>query len=216
MDKLVSFLDWQNLIFLLPGGFSVIILLISMVSGIGAGHDVDHDVDHDVEHDMAAHDVDMHHDVHHDAKGGIFVKALGFIGFGRIPLMIFLVTLGLSYTVAGLVLYRFFTYNIVDSFFMALALAVSVTGAFSKMMARYVPKSESYGMKRMELIGKEGEVRYTVDKDNGTVTILDRHGNLQQIECKAGSKGLTIAPGAKVTVEGWDDTSSQYTVNQNS
>jgi hypothetical protein len=121
MANFDSILEWQNLIYLLPGMFAVLLLLISMITGAESDHDMDHD---------AVHDVHSDHD--HDDESGMVVKALGFIGFGRVPLMLFFVFSGLSYAVSGLMLHLLFQLSMWESFFFALAFMVGFTAGLSQ------------------------------------------------------------------------------------
>jgi hypothetical protein len=69
-------------------------------------------------------------------------------------------------------------------------------------------------MKPLELVGLPGEVRYTVGADYGTVTLHDKYGTLQQIECALGpTSNETLSPDTKVLVASWDPN-KKYLVNK--
>jgi hypothetical protein len=57
-----------------------------------------------------------------------------------------------------------------------------LTSLMARVIGRFMPRLETYGERKQDFINREAEVRYTIKRDSGTVTLLDKYGNLQQLQ----------------------------------
>ena len=92
---MMELLQWWYLIFVLPfvGALFYILMLIS--GAVSADHDTDLNAGVETDADIG-HDVDLDHDgglEHlHDLEPGMLARALSFLGIGRVPLSIIIIS----------------------------------------------------------------------------------------------------------------------------
>ena len=145
---------WYNLIFILPFGLAVLYLLIMSFGilpidiGFGMDYDLDLDLDHDIDFD---HDIDLDHDLDHDIGAGGAFRALSILGVGRVPLSIIGIAMLLLWGALG-----WLTNNVLEAFiqtssaYATISMAVAFVGSLlltsllTKLLARFVPTSETY------------------------------------------------------------------------
>jgi YqiJ-like protein len=200
----MELLAWWNLVFLLPGGAGIFLVLLSVL-GLGGSHDADHDVP--VHHD---HDHDLHHDAplalppHAGAPGheagheppGLVAGALSLLGVGRAPLTVVLTILCLSFGFVGfalnralgglLPLWQLFPVSLGT----ALVGSTLLTGVSARAIGRLVPREESYATPFAALEGQTGKIVLLLSPTEGYAQVHDRYGNLHEIHCR----GLEGAP----------------------
>ncbi len=197
-------LEWQNLIFLLPMAFALLLLGVSMLGGDGDG-------DHEAEHHFGGHEMDG---VGVDsADASAFSRALDFLGLGRVPVSILIFTWCMLFGFTGLILEHYLLalflplrlLNITLSVIVAFISAGLLTSLLARLTGRFVPRLESYGERKEHFINREAEVRYTITSSSGTVTLLDKYGNLQQFQAQLHeSCNETIPPHTKVVLLSYD------------
>ena len=231
MEQLLA---WHNLIFYIPIVFGLLVV-IGMALGIAgdSDHDVDHDVDHDldldhdvdlahgVDHDFD-HDHDLDHDADHDhghAKEGpsVFVKALAFVGVGKVPLNVVMMMAGLLFGGLGIICNTILEPLLKSpGVFMWISLPVAffgmtfLTGAASQLIGRLMPTSETYIVTKHSLAGCRGNLTLKAGPEFGTANISDREGNIHSVRCR--TRGEDIPKGTPVLVVDYDQETDFYLV----
>jgi hypothetical protein len=227
----MGLLEWQNLIFILPMA-TAILYVVLMAAGISMGEHGDLDVDHDISFDQ---DLEVDHDlgIEHDVDGGhalgdahapdaagaahahhphLLGKALSFLGVGRVPLSILMISICLIWGAVGLVL------NVVlgtDTMwrvvgFTALAAAVG-TRLVAEGLAAVLPGEETYYTPKEQLVGEVGEVLYEVTPTSGTVRLCDSSGNLLDLDCRTWGDER-IPAGARVVLQEYNASADWFAV----
>jgi hypothetical protein len=201
-------LQWQYLIFLLPIAFGALYLLLMSIGGMGdhgADAGVDHDlaVDHDVaiDHDVAVeHDADLGHGAgEHDLQPSFGAALLGFIGLGKAPFSILLLSYCFVWGVAGLAAVQWFGREPAwRPIAIAAVAAVLATRYLAAGLARLIPSVETYSTPLRTLVGLTGEVLYEVTPDSGTVRVRDAEDNLRDVSCRVGADEPRIPAGTRV------------------
>ncbi len=214
------FLDWQNLIFLLPM-LAALAYTLLMAAGLGFGEhsiEVDHDVDLDVGHDFDAgveHDLDTDHDAGHIAHAGhagASARLLGLFGVGRVPLSILILSACFLWGAVGLALnVGLGTANMLRVLGLAALAAVLGTRLLAEGLAALMPGEESYHTTREELVGLAGEVLYEVTPTSGTVRLRDPTGNLRDLDCRIHS-GDGIKAAERVVLDEYDPSADVFFV----
>jgi membrane protein implicated in regulation of membrane protease activity len=174
-----TLLEWQNLIFILPMAFALLLLGVSMLGGDG----------HDGDHDSPGHE----HEVdgygtggHEGGDASIFSRMLDMLGVGRVPVSILVFTWCMLFGFAGLVLQNYLLAGLLPALYVhvlvSVLIAFFVSGILTSLLARVIgalmPRLESYGERKQDFINREAEVRYTITSRSGTVTLTDKYGNL--------------------------------------
>ncbi len=175
-----------------------------MASGtVSHGHDMDTGVDHDVHFEHAAelgafdhgiehvHGSDPEHALMPQQDLGALARALSFFGIGRIPLSILLTTYCYTFGFIGWAsnqligsIFPFPWIFFWVSLFVAVVGSLTFTRSFATILAKLLPKTESYGVSKWSLVGKTGQTRYRITSTFGAVIVYDDFGNLHQVEAR--------------------------------
>lgn len=182
-------------------------------AGIADGPDLDLDLDLQV--DLDAFDLDPgEFDLGLDdveampAQSGGFVPALDAIGFGRMPTLIWLASLLMSFGVTGLALQSVATTLLgtplgsAVSVIAAGAVALWFTGRFGSLFARLLPKTETQSVSTRHLSRRRGRVTQgTAARGRpAEVRVADRYGNTHYLRAEPMRDGEEIPQGADVLV----------------
>jgi membrane protein implicated in regulation of membrane protease activity len=214
-------LEWTSLIFTIPILFGALLVLGSALGFVDFGGDVDvdadveadvdADVDADADIDADAPDADADHEVH----GGPGVLEL--FGFGKVPLSVLLMVaaflfggLGLCTTLALAAVLPQTALRALVSLAVALVGAGVFTGAIARVLARWIPTTETYATTHWELLGTSGVAELDIDPRFGRANVRDLTGSLIKIRCR--SYGARIPKGAEVLVTDYDPEAGVYTV----
>lgn len=219
-------LEWQYLIFVLPF-LAAVLMLAMMTTGVfefgGADADVDadldmdHDIDVDADHDVSHPDHDL--DIDHDAD--FFMKILGVLGVGKVPLSIVLMTFCLVWSFTG-----FWSNRLLENVFqlpmiyawISIALAffasVSLTRFVANSIAKIMPKTETYATEATDLVGKRGTVLNTVRHDSGTVRVRDQYSNPLDLQARVENSNEPLLPGTGIVVIDYDPIDKIYRVGR--
>lgn len=228
MDLLKSLIvDWQNAVFSASIIFWVIYLFFVMQSGVSeseVGPDFSHDPDHDV-----GVDHDMNHDFDHDADvdmgaghHGTMENLLSFLGVGRCPLSIILMTFGIIWGFIGLCCNGVFSSLIFipaglyfwPSLFVATFLGLIATRFVSLRVAKWLPRQGSSVVSLNRLVGRTGETSVMVDARSGRARVLDEHGTLHNIYCMTGRDDEPIPENKQIIVLQYIPTENVFVVQE--
>ena len=193
-------LEWWNLIFLLPALVAVLYILL-----LAAGA-------------MPHHDFGL--DVHLDGDG-LDHDILNFLGLGRVPLALSLITFCLFWGVIGWFANKAFsTVWPAPGVFIwpALIAALLGAGALTVVMARglgkLIPRSANQSTGARDLVGRLAESRYPISVASGSVQVYDHFGNLHEVAARVLPGEAPIAAGAQVILWRYDDATGSYLVTQ--
>lgn len=210
----MDLLAWWNLIFELPflGAFLYMLLLATGTVAAGEGGDadvdadvdadadVDHDFDHGIEHSIGG-------EGHSQSEGSLVSLTLGFLGVGKIPISLLLVSLctvwGFVGWTANLALGRFIPFPALFvwvSLLLAGVGSVFFTRYLAKALSRLFARSGTYSVDQDDLIGTEGEACYDVTETFGQAQVQDRFGNLHLVDCRIRLGEDTIPKGTAVVL----------------
>jgi membrane protein implicated in regulation of membrane protease activity len=187
--------------------------LIEAVSLI-FGHSLSGTVDHllGLEHgdaDLHTHVphgsvVDLHAEMPH---GNLFGGFYDWLNAGRVPLLILLMAGLGAFSVVGLAIQIVAMHVVaplptVVAALLAFLGVIPTTRSVSRLLARFLPRDESYAVDEAELIGRTGVVTLgPVDWDSaGRAKVMDAHGNAHFPRVLAARENLSIAQGEKVLV----------------
>jgi len=177
--------------------------------------DLDTDVDLDAEPDLSTDHAHSHDGRHHHGGPGPFVTLLVFIGVGKAPFILTVQVLLLLWGLIGTGLHQVTAaagpLSLLWSVPLTLLLSLLGTRAFATLFARTFRSFELPGVKRSDLVGRTGQVVYSVTADEGTVHVRDPQGALQRIRARCPHGALE--PGRQIIVLGYDPQRSLYEVD---
>ncbi len=216
-------LQWWNLIFVLPflGALFYILMLIS--GAVSADHDVG--LDSDVETDVdIGHDVDVDHDAGlehvNEFEPGMLARALSFLGIGRVPLSIIIISFCFIWGFSGFASNTLLAPILPSIIFVwasiaiAFVVSLSLTRILASVMARVMPATETYGVSLEQLVGKWGEAVTTIDETFGQAHVHDDAGVLHTVQCVVKSGETAIPRGTQVILLFIDKTRSVFSVGR--
>jgi membrane protein implicated in regulation of membrane protease activity len=220
----MDLLTWWNLIFLLPA-LAALLYLVLLASGtVDTGHDLGADLDADVDVDADAdtvptHDVEHSLGAEHDHADSRFGEALGFLGFGRVPLSIILLTFCFLWGFAGWATNTILK-GAVDqpavfvwvSLAVATVVAVFGTRSLARGLARILPSTESYGSSERDLVGRLATVRDQITEHQGRAQLYDAHGTLQEVPVRIKPGETEIPSRTEVLLLSYDRQHGVYYV----
>ena len=225
--SLQSFLQWWNLAFELPFLLALVYTLLLATGTVDAGQggdaDADVDADVDVDHDFDAgveHTVGGDHPHHESHAEGGLARALGFLGIGRVPLSIVLVTLLYVFGFTGWAFNQLFDglgwapeLFFWPSVVLALLCAVVLTRQLAFRMARILPSVETYGIKSSaDLVGHAGVASHTISDSFGMAQVKDPYGNTHQVYCRTAEGAEPIPPSTSVRLQEYDPQKREFVV----
>jgi membrane protein implicated in regulation of membrane protease activity len=186
----MALLEWYNLIFLVPIALATVYLVV-LTMGLSGGED------------GAAVGDNLSHPV--DAPGGILTGVLSFLGIGKAPISVLLISYALVWGVTGLASLRLLgPERIVTAIALAAALSVALTGRLSDRLARLLPSVETYHVPLDRLVGLRGEVLYEITTDSGVVRVRDADENLRDVAARLAEGSAPAAAGTRVLLERFD------------
>lgn len=223
-----------NLPFILPFSGALLYLFLLATGTVPTEQDSDADLDADIDHDVADldHDVDhgiehytgdhgsLHGDTHHTPS--TFSQVLGFLGIGRVPLSIIMMSFCFIWGFTGWAgnqlfadILRFPVLYFWPSAALALFSAVFGTKLLARGITHVMPSTESYSVSMRELVGKRAEVRYELTEGSGSVFLRDPYGNLLELPCRVKQGEATIPYGSPVILMGYDEREKAYVARYN-
>jgi membrane protein implicated in regulation of membrane protease activity len=221
-------MQWWNLIFVVPFGLALLYLGVYAMSGFTFGDadadvavdgpDVDADAEIAVDADADADGADF--DAHH-GHVPFHIAAMSWIGIGRVPLSLVLMVLLLTWGFFGFATSYYLEKNAIDRAFVpVIALCVAAIGSLgttalaSRAIARWLPTSETYALRRHELLGRTGEAIFQIDHQSGVVSLRDENNDLFQVACRVHGDRGPIAKGARVRLIAYNGREKAYYVTE--
>lgn len=149
-------------------------------------------------------DVDMP-----DASGGALTKILGWMNFGRVPILIILVCFLTAFGIVGYILQSFVASTFgfylpgVMAVFAALAASLPFTRLFTSVMAKIIPKDETNAVVAEDFIGKTAVVTLgTASKGKpAEAKFTDRFGQVHYTMVEPKEEVITFIAGDEVILE---------------
>lgn len=141
------------------------------------------------------------------------LNAISWVNAGGVPLLIFVLLVLGMFSIAG-----FLIQDIARAISAplptiiaapaALVVALPVVRASSRLVARIIPRDESYAVDLGDLVGRVGEVVIgPLDQGlPGRVRVKDIHGNVHFVAASAAPSSLPLPQGASVLLVDRDDT----------
>ncbi len=202
--------QWYYLMYLLPGGIALALLLLST---LGGGLHRGHHSGGGMRHGGGRHSGVKHNGAKH-RTGAAAARPNGmaaFFGLGRVPGPLVWGSALLGWGVFGFWGTQFWQGLLhVPSAFVLPALATALLGAFGiekatvEAVSRLLPGDESFAVSTVELCGLMGTAAFPVDAARGRVHIYDAHGSLHDVSARTGPSAAAIARGRKVLVTDYD------------
>ena len=134
-------------------------------------------------------------------------SALGWLNLGRVPLLMLLMLLLGLFSAGGMVLQAVADASIgllppFAAIAASAAFALLTTGAASKLVARILPREESYALSDEDLLGKIGTVTVGPLESHavGKISVSDAHGNRHFPRARPAIAGDVIEIGAEVLI----------------
>jgi hypothetical protein len=221
--RTMDLLAWWNLIFLLPA-LAALLYLLLLASGAVPDDDVEADADVDADLDTEV-DTDVEHGIEHSLGGQQDHQApgvadlLGFIGFGRVPLSILVMSLCFLWGFAGWAANRVID-DLLGSparfFWLAIPVAavtaIGGTRYLARGLARIMPATESYGVSQRDLVGRLARVRDTVTEHHGRAQLFDDRGTLHEVPCRIRAGEAAVPQRTEVLLLSFDRDKGVYYV----
>lgn len=190
----MSLLRSENLIFVLPALLAIsYLLLLSVIGGFEADHDVDHDVDHGTGH----------------PPDGPVSAVLDFFLVGKVPISISITSLLLIWGCTGAAANLLWGAPLL-SIPVAAVSALLGTRLVARVVIRVFPANESYSIQREDLVGNEAEVTYTLTRQSGEVRLTDALGNQRDLPCRASATSADIPVGNRVLLIMYDAEAEHF------
>jgi membrane protein implicated in regulation of membrane protease activity len=185
----------------------------------GADVDVDADTDVSLEHggDFAHGDVG-HGELAHGAGGHeVHASALGafvgFLGIGKVPLSILMMSYCFVWGVAGLVSVTLLGKEpLWPAVAIAAGAAVLITRQLAAGLSRLIPSVESYHTPQRQLVGLRGDVLYEVTDSSGVVRVHGPQDTLRDVSCRVVPGAKNIPAGTSVVLLRYDAATGVFYV----
>jgi membrane protein implicated in regulation of membrane protease activity len=218
---MTELLQWWNLIFVLPfvGALFYILMLVS--GAVSADHDAELNVGVEADVDID-HDVDLDHDAGlehvHDLDPGWLARAMSFLGIGRVPLSIIMISFCFLWGFSGFASNTLLAPILPSIMFVwasvaiAFVVSLSLTRILASVMTRIMPATETYAVSLEQLVGKWGEAVTTIDETFGQAQVHDDAGVLHTVQCVVKSGETTIPRGSQVILLFFNKTRSVFFV----
>lgn len=212
-------LQWHYLIFLLPFGIALVLLVLSSLRighhssghrGHGAGGHTAH-ASHGASGPRGHHTANTHgvkggHRAHHNSKleetTRSFSVLYGFLGLGRAPVPVLLQAFFLAWGACGYLAHRTLVAvpdptvrQMLPVFGIALFGGLFGMRGVAELMARVMPAEETLAVSRNGLLGMKGSVAFPVTETAGRIHVYDDHGSLHDEMCRVAAGHPSIARG---------------------
>lgn len=186
---------WYNLIFYIPLGIGVLLVL-----GVALGG------------------ADMHHgDMDGDGDGPDDHSVLSMLGFGRVPLIIVFMTMALTFGGTGVFCNMLLApllgltglFGLV-SLGIASITMVLLTGFIGALVTRWLPTTTTTSFTKYDLVGASGVLLLDADDTSGVAQVV-RSGDVYQVDCRARP---ALPKGTRVLLLEFDEPTNVFTVER--
>jgi membrane protein implicated in regulation of membrane protease activity len=144
---------------------------------------------------------------------GAFGSVIGFLGVGKVPLTILLMSYCFVWGAVGLSAITLWgTAAVGKAVAVALIAAVLVTRFVAAGIARVLPSVESYHTPLRQLVGLSGEVLYEVTNDSGTVRLRDPSSDLRDVSSRIPAGAPRLPAGTRVMLLRYDAAARTFLV----
>ena len=180
--------------------------------------DADIDIDTDVDLDVDA-DVDADMDVHTSAHGSAFGDMFGFLNVGRVPLMIVLMSLFVTWGISGLIANAFLNipenpHRVWISCIIAFFCCFLGTRYISIGLSKLFPESEK-AISDIHLLGLSGRViSGQITTTFGTARVRVPDGPELTVSCRAEPDEATPVKGDTIILINYDRTKRIFDVKK--
>ena len=221
---MIEFLNYlivsYNVWFTAPLAIVFLLALFRLATGAMDFGDVDADVDMDADMDIDADaDVDADMDADTDSQGTSFGDVFGFLNVGRVPLMIVLMSLFVTWGISGLIANALL--NVPEnphwvwiSCIIALFCCFLGTRYISIGLSKLFPESEK-AISDVQLLGLSGRVvSGQITTTFGTARVRVPDGPELTVSCRAKSDEVTPVKGDTVILINYDRTKRIFDVKK--
>ncbi len=227
---MIEFLNYlivsYNVWFTAPIAIVFLLALFRLATGAMDFGDVDTDVDMDADIDIDADvdldvdaDVDADMDVHTSAHGSAFGDMFGFLNVGRVPLMIVLMSLFVTWGISGLIANAFLNipenpHRVWISCIIAFFCCFLGTRYISIGLSKLFPESEK-AISDIHLLGLSGRViSGQITTTFGTARVRVPDGPELTVSCRTEPDEATPVKGDTVILINYDRTKRIFDVKK--
>ncbi len=227
---MIEFLNYlivsYNVWFTAPIAIVFLLALFRLATGAMDFGDVDTDVDMDADIDIDADvdvdvdaDVDADMDVHTSAHGSAFGDMFGFLNVGRVPVMIVLMSLFVTWGISGLIANAFLNipenpHRVWISCIIAFFCCFLGTRYISIGLSKLFPESEK-AISDIHLLGLSGRViSGQITTTFGTARVRVPDGPELTVSCRAEPDEATPVKGDTVILINYDRTKRIFDVKK--
>ena len=183
--------------------------------------EADHDHNVETDHDGHVAHAPAHSHGGQATRGAGAASFLSWLGLGRVPMSLILMVLMLTWGMVGFVVNRTLT-SVVPADWMVLLASLplaaisslAVTRTTVRLMARWMPTTETYARPLAKLVGATGRALYPIDERFGMASVRDQHGDLFQIACRVYPDRQPINKGDEVLLVDFDVSRNLFYVAQ--
>jgi membrane protein implicated in regulation of membrane protease activity len=175
---------------------------------VDAGDGIDGDAG-----DASGHDGDA---VHGSDFGHIMSQ---IFGVGQVPLSLLLGIYMFCWGACGMAMNQLFSgmlkypaIYIWPSLGATFVISFIVTRSMAAIVAKMMPREETFGVSRQELVGLTGKAVYAITAKAGTVDISDKYGTVHREQAKIIAGDAVISAGTKVLVLDYDASDKKFVV----
>ncbi|MXV84114.1 DUF1449 family protein [Candidatus Poribacteria bacterium] len=217
---MIEFLNYlivsYNVWFTAPLAIVFLLALFRLVTGAMDFGDVDADVDMDADIDA---DADVDADIDTGSQGPSFGDVFGFLNVGRVPLMIVLMSLFVTWGIFGLIANAFLNipgnpHRVWISCIIAFFCCFLGTRYISIALSKLFPESEK-AINDVQLLGLSGRViSGQITTTFGTARVQVPDGPELTVSCRVEPDGITPVKGDTVILINYDGTKRIFDVKK--
>lgn len=204
----MEFLEWWNLIFILPFLGGICYLVLMLASGSSA---MEQEVEVDLEGEVDLGEIINEPSLDVDTEPGLVFEALSFLGIGKIPMSIIILTFCFLWGFFGWIGNQIFRQILPSpglfiwpSLGVALLSSIFGTRWLATVLAKIMPQTETYAVSNQQLVGKRAQALFNITEEFGRARLRDNSGNLIGVPCRVGPGEREIPSGSRVVLLHYD------------